>query len=343
MNPSPQDTFIAKLEERYGQWNKSTSKFGATSFGVISRDLSISASQFSKLIYGTATEGMYERSVANINRLIQRDAIRKELQDTKAEMTLLEDQLTRASETAQKKQQRGITLVVTGLLLGTVLAFLLFHFLGRSPQSTVASGHPLAPYFDQEFTASFQSPYLDIAEVQAYCPCSAFEGEWRLTDQYKLPLPGSRRPGLYYLAKSADVRMKCSQNVSKKEEQGFILTGYEYLVNEIWLDLNRTPLSPKYFDNANLNFTPEFYALDFENNPNFVKIATIESFFTDRFELSADSIVRTGEPCGRFASEVNEEMATRYEIDIKYILKDVLGNMTRTRCSATENLFCNPK
>jgi hypothetical protein len=183
---------------------------------------------------------------------------------------------------------------------------------------------------------------LNIGEVQDYCPCSAYEGEWSLPQPYKLPLPGSRRPGLYSLAKSADVRMKCSRYDTAGVGKGQVLTAYEYLVNEIWLDTKMTPLSPQYFDEDALVFTPEFDALNFADNPQFKKVATIHSFFTDRFIIHEDSIIRQGEPCGRYASEVDKQLAAENEIDIKYILQNVLGDMTTTRCSATANPFCDP-
>lgn len=342
MEQSLNDKFIAKLEEKYGPWNKTRSKFGATSFGVISQELSISASQFSKLIYGTATEGMYQRSVENINRLIQRESIREELKATKEEKEALEIALEEARLLRTQQRKKVVRFTLLALLVGMLFTYVLQRILSPVEVATELGDHPLSIYFDQDFNASFNSPYLDIAEVQEYCPCSAYEGEWSLSKQYKLPLPGSRRPGLYYLAKSADVRMKCSRYDTIGMGQGYVLSAYEYLINEIWLDTKMTPLNPKYFDEDALAFTPEFDSLQLEGNPQFVKIATIHSFFTDKFEIYADSIVRQGEPCGRYASDVNQELAARYEIDIKYILKNVLGNMTTTRCSATSNPFCNP-
>lgn len=342
MEQSLKDKFITTLEEKYGPWNKTTSKFGSTSFGVISQDLSISASQFSKLIYGTATEGMYQRSIENIHRLIQRESIRNELTTTKAQKEILEDALEKARQQQGQQRKKTVLFATIALLTGMLIAYFLTRSLPPSEAPLELSDHPLSIYFDQDFNASFNSPYLDIAEVQNYCPCSAYEGEWSLSKQYKLPLPGSRRPGLYYFAKSADVRMKCSRYDTIGIGQGYVLSAYEYLVNEIWLDTKMTPLHPKYFDEEALSFTPEFDSLQFEGNPQFVKVATIHSFFTDKFEIYADSIVRKGEPCGRYASDVDQELAARYEIDIKYILKNVLGNMTTTRCSATSNPFCNP-
>ncbi|MGH1433338.1 MAG: hypothetical protein ACRBG0_02660 [Lewinella sp.] len=342
MEQSLKDKFITKLEEKYGAWNKSTSKFGATSFGVISQDLSISASQFTKLIYGTATEGMYQRSIENINRLLQRESIRIELAATLEEKEELERALLKRQQQMAANRKKRIPYVLVSLLTGALLAYLVLPQLGGDEEVMVAGDHPLSIYFDQDFNASFNSPYLDIAEVQDFCPCSAYEGEWGLSNQYKLPLPGSRRPGLYYLAKSADVRMKCSRYDTTALGQGYVLSAYEYLINEIWLDTKMTPLSPTYFNQEILSFTQEFEELQFEGNPQFQKVATIHSFFTDKFEIYQDSIVRKGEPCGRYASDVNQELAAEYEIDIKYILKNVLGNMTTTRCSSTVNPFCDP-
>ena len=61
MSESFNEQFIAKLEAHYGPWERMTSRFGNAPFGEIAKDLSISASKFTKLIYGSATEGMYIR------------------------------------------------------------------------------------------------------------------------------------------------------------------------------------------------------------------------------------------------------------------------------------------
>jgi len=120
------------------------------------------------------------------------------------------------------------------------------------------------------------------------------------------------------------------------------LLGYEYLVNEIWVDTKMTPLSPTYFDKSNKSFTPTFDALVFEDNPEFRKVATVHSFFIDKFEIYEDSIVRTGEPCGRFASDVEEALVVEYEMDIKHLLENVLGNLVTTNCNSMVNPFCDP-
>ena len=202
--------------------------------------------------------------------------------------------------------------------------------------------HPLSDYFDFESDTklAFSSPYLKESEVQDYCPGSAYEGNWSLNKQYKLPLPDNK-PGLYYLGKSADVRMKVSRN-DTLIGKGKVLLAYEYLINEIWVDSKRTPLSPKYFNNQTKQYTKEFESLIFEKTPQFKKVATIHSFFINTIEIHGDSITRKGEPCGRYATDVNKKLVRQYEIDLPHILENVLSDLTTTECSSIPNPFCDP-
>lgn len=339
MQEDLQSQFIALLEERYGSWNKTTSRFGATPFGIISKDLHIGASQFSKLIYGTATEGMYERSIANIKRLLYIETLKAQLEEAEDSRAQVELKLNR------RKNGRWLWMAISS----TLALMALFTFVrwqqnkhkAKSSQEQSAQ-HPLAPFFDREFSANFNSPYLDISEVQFFCPGSAYEGIWALEQPYKLPLPGSKRPGLYYLGKSADVRMKVARYGKDSASRGQVLSGYEFLVNEIWVDTQMRPLSPSFFDKKRKQFTPTYDQLDFATDPSFQKVATIYSFFVDQFEITTDSIFRRGEPVGRFATDINEDLVNQYEIDIKYILENVIGDLTTAACHAIPNPFPNP-
>lgn len=342
METDSRDQFILLLEKKYGTWNKTTSRFGAAPFGRISKDLNIGASQFSKLIYGTATEGMYERSIANIRRLITNEHLKSDLQKIQEANDSLQQIIIQ-----QKIKIKRLTLFFpVGMLVFVILCVLIYGFL--NPQKVKKNiqldrnTHPLSPFFDQEYTATFNSPYLDISEVQNFCPASAYEGVWSLDRSYKLPLPGSKRPGLYYYGKSADVRMKVARYDPDPELQGHLLSGYEYLVNEIWVDTEMMPLSPTYFDPDLKQFTEAFEALDFEQDNRFKKVATIYSFFVDRFEIDSDTIKRYGEPAGRYAVDVDQELADQFEVDVKYILEDVIGDLTTTSCSAILNPYPNP-
>jgi hypothetical protein len=327
-------TFIQKLEQHYGQWEKKISRFGTATYGDIAHDLCVSASLFSQLIYGSATEGTYVRSIRNVERLMATAELKK--------------QVLSAGPREVPKQGKLLPKWTSLLMIALLLLLALWIILLLSGRTTVRGDttaiqiHPLDAFFDQPFGADFDAPYLNISEVQAYCPASAYEGEWRLNESYQLPLPGMKKPGLYYLAKSADIRMKCSKVDTFIAPKGHVLNGYEYLVNEIWVDTKQTPLSPKYFNKETKSYTAAFQELDFSANPDFKKVATIHSFFIDKFVLEGNQIIRLGEPCGRYASDVDEKLAADYEIDLKYILEQVIGNLTKADCAVVQNPYCDP-
>jgi hypothetical protein len=340
MQDSLQDQFIQKLEEQYGPWERATSRFGSATFGKIAKDLCISASQFSKLIYGTATEGMYTRSIRNVERLIEENEAKKEREKA---LQQWEEAKTKSRQQGLVYKRRLLVFGVLALLMGGTIGYaLLAQQAGEAGQNQIERQHPLSPYFDREFNAAYDSPYLKESEVQDYCPCSAYEGRWSLSAPYKLPLPGNKKPGVYYSGKSADVRMKCYKSETGGAGKGHVLVAYEYLVNEIWVDTKLTPLSPTYFDKAAKTFTPAFDSLSFEGNPQFEKVATIHSFFIDKFEIYPDSITRKGEPCGRFATDIDQELVRTYEIDLKNVLQNVLGDLNKTDCSPSPNPYCDP-
>jgi hypothetical protein len=332
--------FIEKLTERYGPQEVITSKFGIVSYGKVASDLSISASQFSKLLNGTATEGMYLRAIGNIDRLIQLEQVRKERDMALEE---LENHLKNKS-TVTKHSNLTNVLVIAMVSIAAALAgiFCVYSLNKSSEKLSIDQVHPLSTFFDQDFQTASRSPYLDESEVQDFCPCSGYEGKWTLANTYKVPLPGIRKPGLYYLARVADVRMKCSRVGRGDFIQGQRLDGYEHLINEIWIDVQSTPLSPAYFDKNTMAFTEEFHELDFETNNQFKKVCTVESFFVDQFTITDESIIREGEPVGRFVRDVDQELINRFQIDLRHILNNVLGGLVKTNCQEIVNPFCDP-
>jgi hypothetical protein len=341
MHKTLHQQFIRKLEEKYGPQDSHTAKFGSSSFGQISDQLCISASLFSKLIAGTATEGMYQRAIKNVDRLIREKAMQQQVDASDEELRHAEVHLTALARKTRRQRTTLLSLVAVLLLAAGAWLFLPGMPGFEQADAGETSPHPLSDFFDRKFTSSFNSPYVSYQAVQDFCPASAYEGIWSLAQPYKLPIPG-RRPGLYYAAKSADVRMKCSRTDTLSAGKGKVLLGYEYLVNEIWLDTERTPLSPTYFDKETKQFTEAFDQLDMAQNPQFRKVATIYSFFIDRFELRGDSIYRYGEPCGRYASDADEALIASYEIDLSYLLEQVLADMTTTRCEGAANPYCDP-
>lgn len=345
MELSLQEQFIQRLETKYGKRDELTSNFGTTPFGQLAKDLCISNSQFTKLITGSATEGMYLRSIDNVNRLIEADQLQEEL-------SRLRQQLYPAGKNGRVQKARSLSFKANRTLyfllpLFTIAFIVLLYFLYYGwfvPSYSFANrkGHPLSDYFDFDFNSdiAFSSPYLKASEVQDYCPGSAYEGIWSLEEPYKVPLPSSK-PGVYYAGISADVRMKVSKT-DTSYKKGHILEAYEYLINEIWVDTKQTPLSPIYFDNVTKTYTDAFKSLNFEEEPQFQKVATIHSFFISKITIKNDSIFRKGEPCGRFATDVNQELADAFEVDPQYILENVVSDLTTTECASFANPYCNP-
>ena len=333
MSEGIQEKFIAKLEEKYGAWSQPTAQFGSTTYGKIAKSLNISSSQFSKLIYGTATEGMYIRTIENIDRLIRHEEVRRE-----------RDLALSTVKQLRTSQMRNIVLTAFLMfILGAAAVFLYDHEFQSSPNPSIADQHPLKQYFEREIDEAFDSPFLRESEVQDNCPCSAFEGQWTLDAPFKLPLPGSRSPGLYYLAKKSDMMMRCSNINAPYVGKGKAMLGYEYLVSEIWLDTDQEPLIPKYFDDRTKNYTPAFEQLDFEQGgQKFKKLATLYAFNVNNFEIHPDSIVRRAELTGRYATDVDRDLARQYNIDVKHIVRDILGNLRTTDCKSIPNPYCDP-
>ncbi len=333
--------FISTLSAYYGMWHKVTSKFGTHSFGEISDELCVSASQFSKLIAGTATEGMYIRSIRNLQQLKHYHEL--ELENQKIKLLLDHSDQMIASN---KRSPLFIILPIVALTLGCIIIFFIFNnFLSQNTSSAQNEAsslfkHPLSIFFDQNFNSDFVSPYLYENEIHEYCPCNAYEGTWRLESDYKIPLP-VKKSGVYYVAKSSDIRLKCLRT-APKAEKGKLLIGFENMVHEIWVDRNKNAFDKEYFDASTKEFTKGFIDLKFAENERFSKVAVIHSFFFDQIRICNDSIYRKGEPCGRYVEITNQELANEYELDFKNLLKNIIGNMTFTDCDAAFNPYCNP-
>jgi len=318
--------FITKLEKKYGDWEKETSKFGKSSFGIIADELCISKSQFTMLISNKGTEGMYIRSIRNVDQLIQ-----------------YSQQALVLKELKKKQSGSGILKILGMLGLFILGAFLLKNYMSSSSSSLAEdklSLHPLSKYFDGDSKSNYVSPYLPETEVQNYCPCSGYEGIWKLDEEYIIPLP-SKKPGIYYVAKSSDIRLKCQKGVDSTK-RGKILIGFENMHNEIWVDKTRAPFSPKYFNQKTKNYTQDFLQLSLASSPDFVKVCDIYSCFFDHFDIQNEVIIRNGEPCGRYAKNVNQEVAEEYGIDVEHILKNIISSMATIECQPAINPYCDP-
>ena len=202
--------------------------------------------------------------------------------------------------------------------------------------------HPLENYFYPESSMFFDSPFIYNTAISENCPCSGFEGKWILSESFKLPLPGMKKPGLYYLAKSADLIVRCSNLFDSYVDKGHAMMGYEHLKSEIWIDTKQEPLVPQYFNPSSKEFTESFNQLSFESEPRFKKIADLAAFNVNMFEIYGDSISRKAELSGRLAVDVNKKLAEKYKIDVGNIIKNVLGDLIKASCKTAYNPYCNP-
>ncbi len=324
--------FVSNLEKKYGQWNRSKALFGSTPYGEIARNLSISNSQFSKLLYGTGTDGMYERTLDNINRLIEREAL--ESAYAESQKSLLGYNL--------KHKKRVLLFSIFFFFLGLIGTTYYLLLNDTSFNKTTYEDHPLQEYFYPSSTEYFDSPFLDNSNILDNCPCAGFEGRWFQFEPFKLPLPGSKKPGLYYQGKSSDLILRCSNLFDGHVDTGNAIMGYEHLKSEIWIDTNQENLVPKYFNPELKIYTNKFNQMKFENNDRFIKIADLSAFNVNMFEIAGDSITRKAELSGRLSLDVNDELAKEYDIDIAYITKNVLGDLTKTQCQTIYNPYCDP-
>ena len=325
------DLFTSLLEKKYGIWNRNKALFGTTPYGKIASDLSISSSQFSKLLYGTATEGMYERTLNNINRLIERQSIENAYEQTQLQIN--------KSKKAYRKKIYFFSLLF--LVIGVIMG-LLSNFNSILNAESNYEKHPLESYFYPKSSMFFDSPFIYNTAISENCPCSGFEGKWILSESFKLPLPGMKKPGLYYQAKSADMIIRCSNLFDSYIDKGHGMMGYEHLKSEIWIDTKQEPLVPRYFNPSSKEFTESFKQLTFESDPRFKKIADLAAFNVNMFKVNGDSIKRNAELTGRLAIDVDQNLVKKYNIDITYIVKNVLGDLIKASCKTAFNPFCDP-
>jgi hypothetical protein len=325
------DLFIKLLEKKYGEFDRKKALFGTSPYGKIAKDLSISASQFTKLLYGSATEGMYERTLNNINRLIERQSIEKAYEVTQI--------ILQKSKKINRKRVYFFSLLFLGV--GLIISYL-FDFNNSVNKESDYEKHPLENYFYPESSMFFVSPFISDSAISENCPCNGFEGKWVLSESFKLPLPGTKKPGLYYQAKSSVMMLRCSNLFDNYIDKGHAMMGYEHLKSEIWIDTKQEPLVPKYFNPSSKEFTESFKQLTFESDPRFKKIADLAAFNVNMFEIKGDSIIRKAELTGRLTININEDLAKKYNIDLNYITTNVLGDLNVTNCNTAFNPFCDP-
>jgi len=329
---SLREKFLETLSQIFGERDLITSRFGSTSLGQIAERLSLSSSLFTKLLSGTATEGMYIRAIKNLERIKTENNLRNELE-------AVAKQMETQNKTSPKKYFLS-GLILSSAVLG-LLYFLQLNYIDKEiEQKAFDSKNLFTTFFDPDFSIPHVLPYVNNLQVQNFCPCSAFEGTWQLSKPYAIPTP-YKKPGLFYVAKESELKLKCSR-VEDQELSGKVMHGFEVLKHELWKDSQNESLVPKYFDPKTKNFTKEYYNLNFAEDGRFIKVAEFTSLFYNKVTIDNGNIIRKGEPSGRYASYINKEAAREHEIDVNEVLNHIVGTMTKTKCGEIKNPFCNP-
>jgi hypothetical protein len=65
----------------------------------------------------------------------------------------------------------------------------------------------------------------------------------------------------------------------------------------------------------------------------------IKSFYLDEFTITTDSINRKGQASGRYIDFINQSLAKKYDINIDYILNEVISDLTKTKCNSIANKY----
>lgn len=328
MKIEKQKQFIAALEQLYGPYDYDSALFGSSNYSKLSVDLCYSNSHFSKLISGGASEPMYDRALNNISKLQKLKLLEEQVNATKSE-----------SVAEPSGYWKKIALALLALVTMVSAYALVPKSEGLNTEINPSSKHPLEMYFDFNNSTYYKSPYLTDDQVHQFCPCSAFEGRWELDERYIIPVP-YKIPGLYYVGKRADIRLKCRK--TSIDNKGSELIGFENIENEIWFDTSMKPIDRNLLIENRSLFEKELTSLDLEGDESMVKIASVFSCFYDEIQITSDSIYRTGEPCGRYANALNTNILEEFNLDLNHIIEYIIGNMIFAQCAPIENAYCDP-
>ncbi len=287
--------FVSKLKKLFGKFDEPHKRFEKCSNSEIARELGYSDAQFSRLINETATEGEYQRAIQNIDRIIRITELEKALENGHSTITK-RDQIS-------YKKILFLILFVTSILLVTLKLF----DKSEIPDQSTQRDNTL----QWSFETSFINPYVKLDDLPIDCnyPCYKYQGRWVLEKGYKIPFFRERN-GFHYLATEVNMYARC---MSEKSNLGEVLEGYEYQKHEIWYDLKELPLDSFILQGNRLQ---NFYQdLDFRETDNFIKVATVHTFFRNEFTIEDSLIHRTGKVIGRDLEFESDE-----------ILKEKLGN-----------------
>ena len=275
----------------YGSFDKDHRRFGKASNSEISRELGYSDAQFSRLINESATDGEYQRAIQNVDRIIA--------------LTELEKQVDRDGKI--RSWQEGRIWFLISMALGLVVIISLLYALRGVTSSDGVVEAPISKYdmLNWSFESSFVNPYvkLDGLPEDCYYPCYRYQGRWELKNSYKVPF-FRERSGFHYLATEVVLYARC---LAETSPEGDVLEGYEYQKHEIWYDKRELPIDSFIKPENNTQVRDDYLQLDFSEDDNYVKVATVHTFFRNEFLIKEDHIERHGKVIGRDLEFMNDE------------------------------------
>lgn len=311
-------TFIERLEILFGPFNERRKSFKKSSNSKIARELCYSDSQFSRLVNDSASEGEYERAIKNVNRVINEKDLQGQLDRLQSGSAL--NIATLAS--SHPWLLGGVGFVIL------ILAALPFYL---SEETLISDPIPDRDHMlSWIFETSAISPFTKLDGLPEDCnyPCYKYQGQWNLKGHYKIPFFRERN-GFHYLAKEVNLYSRCN---TENNTAGNMMEGYEYQKHEIWYDKRELQID-SFLVASDLTMTRESYQqLDFEKDPNFVKVAFVHTFFRNLFNVEETTVERSGSVIGRdveFTSESDllDELGSEDKVrDIKAEVNSIITN-----------------
>jgi hypothetical protein len=304
--------FTTKLTRLFGQFDASHNRFEQASNGVIARELGYSDAQFSRLVNNSATEGEYQRAIKNIDRILRVQELERELD--------------------KPATRSGFNNIKPFAISGLILLFLGGIIWGVSSNGVNSEAPPMQTpdrthTLKWAFESSFINPYVKLNDLPADCnyPCYKYQGKWNLDKSYKLPFFRERN-GFHYLADSVVMYARC---MVEQSSSGKWVEGYEYQHHEIWYDMREWPLDSFITNNT---LRKRYEELDLSEDENFIKVASVHTFFRNEFNLTDSTIVRSGKVVGRDLEFVSEKELKNYISDpqllqgIRQELNQIINN-----------------
>lgn len=193
------------------------------------------------------------------------------------------------------------------------------------------------------FENNYVKPYVRLKELpeDCYYPCYKYQGKWRLKEEYKIPFFRERN-GFHYVAKEVVMYARC---MDERDDQGESFEGYEYQKHEIWYDKREVPIDSFLTKGNNPKLRTFYMNSNFENDPNYVKIAYVHTFFKTEFNIDGEQIQRSGKAIGRDIEFVPQEI-----LEKEALSTELLNELKSETNSIAKNLLddfskpinCNP-